>query len=443
MANIDYAGLLTGISGQNQQIDPFSLPSAAQQRMAFGAQQAQGMQRAGEGLFGMPSQQNPVDMAKTELIKLDKNDPEYQQKFIKLLGIADPAKAAELRQELIKKQAAQQLRNNAIASAKALGLTATVESLQSGGSVTEAQKTIYKEQERKMVAKGGRRGKMAVAKAKNASPEIIARIEAGDFDEMSDELFINQLEGKKATIKAFRDRDGVIRSRRVDEQGNAYNDKTGKWESPLSLGLSPAPVVTQQLSAADSITQELTGQMTGKFLDLHEQAGVAQKILKINADSMDVLDKGIVSGFTAPLQLEILRIGKALDILPQDLEDKVAATELFMISRAKQVLPLIKALGSGTAISDKDREFIEKVVAGDVSLDADTIREVVRIENVYAMDAIEKNNTALDTLNKVQGSSLDPSMYESFYIQPPEQSLTQKRYSTGAESYLNRIKGGN
>lgn len=95
MANIDYAGLLTGISGQNQQIDPFSLPTAGQQRMAFGAQQVQGMQRAGEGLFGMPSQQNPVDMAKTELLKLDRNDPEYQQKFIKLLGIADPEKAAE------------------------------------------------------------------------------------------------------------------------------------------------------------------------------------------------------------------------------------------------------------------------------------------------------------------------------------------------------------
>jgi len=99
MANIDYAGLLTGISGQNQQIDPFSLPTAAQQRMAFGAQQVQGMQRAGEGLFGMPSQQNPVDMAKTELLKLDRNDPEYQQKFIKLLGIADPEKAAELVKE--------------------------------------------------------------------------------------------------------------------------------------------------------------------------------------------------------------------------------------------------------------------------------------------------------------------------------------------------------
>ena len=120
MANIDYAGLLTGISGQNQQIDPFSLPTAGQQRMAFGAQQVQGMQRAGEGLFGMPSQQNPVDMAKTELVKLDRNDPEYQQKFIKLLGIADPAKAAELQQ-----QAQKQDKKTEQAEAIAQGLEIT------------------------------------------------------------------------------------------------------------------------------------------------------------------------------------------------------------------------------------------------------------------------------------------------------------------------------
>jgi hypothetical protein len=420
--------------------------SYEQSMMQRGAEYGKGFRQGAGGMFGVDTR-TTAEFVQEEVAKLNPESVEDQAKIVELVGKINPAGAVALKsafdQKSKEQQAAQQLRNNAIASAKALGLTATVESLQSGGSVTEAQKTIYKEQERNMVNKGGRRGKVAVAEAKNASPEIIARIKEGDFDEMSDELFINHLEGKKATIKAFRDRDGVIRSRRVDEQGNAYNDKTGKWESPLSLGLSPAPVVTQQLSAADSITQQLTGQMTNKFLELHEQAGVAQKILKINADSMDVLDKGIVSGFTAPLQLEILRIGKALDILPQDLEDKVAATELFMISRAKQVLPLIKALGSGTAISDKDREFIEKVVAGDVSLDADTIREVVRIENVYAMDAIEKNNTALDTLNKVQGSSLDPSMYESFYIQQPEQSSTQKRYSTGAESYLNRIKGGN
>ena len=97
MAAIDYAGLLTGISEQNQKADPFSMPTAAQQRMAFGAQTSQGMQQGLGGLFGMTPQQSPVELAKTELVKLDRADPQYEQKFIKLLGIADPAKAAELR----------------------------------------------------------------------------------------------------------------------------------------------------------------------------------------------------------------------------------------------------------------------------------------------------------------------------------------------------------
>jgi hypothetical protein len=35
MAGLDYAGLLTGISPQSAKIDPFSLPTAGQQRMAL------------------------------------------------------------------------------------------------------------------------------------------------------------------------------------------------------------------------------------------------------------------------------------------------------------------------------------------------------------------------------------------------------------------------
>lgn len=145
MANIDYAGLLTGISGQNQQIDPFSLPTAAQQRMAFGAQQAQGMQRAGEGLFGMPSQQNPVDMAKTELVKLDRNDPEYQQKFIKLLGIADPAKAAELQQQAQNQDKEIKQTNALLKIARAQGNNAMVTWLEAQGDINTAASVLLKQ----------------------------------------------------------------------------------------------------------------------------------------------------------------------------------------------------------------------------------------------------------------------------------------------------------
>jgi hypothetical protein len=100
MAGLDYAGLLTGISPQSAKIDPFSLPTAGQQRMAFGAQQAQGLQRAGEGLFKLKSG-SPQEIAKTEMYKLDRADPQYEQKFIKLLSIADPARAAEVQQKAV------------------------------------------------------------------------------------------------------------------------------------------------------------------------------------------------------------------------------------------------------------------------------------------------------------------------------------------------------
>ena len=95
MANIDYAGLLTGISSQNQRPSPFTSPSRDQQLLGFAAKQNEALTGRLGGMFGQ-QQQDPVELAKTELQKLNPSDPDYQNKFIKLLRIADPAKAAEL-----------------------------------------------------------------------------------------------------------------------------------------------------------------------------------------------------------------------------------------------------------------------------------------------------------------------------------------------------------
>ena len=435
----DYSGLLTGLDTR-----PIN-PMQGMNREGRMAARAQGFaNRMTGGLLQAAGQdpRTPQQQANAAIssLTLDTNDKVEQQKNVDILRKVDPQKSQQLAQMYKQKNAKLAQTQGLIDTATELGLTNTVQLLQSGGSVKDAAKSIYDEQQRQTINEGGRQGKLAVAQSKNVSPKMIAMIKNGQFDEMSDELFLSQLEGKKATIKAFTNAQGEVQSRRVDESANVWNPETSKWESPMDLGLRPAPVVTKQISAADGITSKLTGKMTDNFLELNAQAQTAEKILRINRDSMEVLDKGIVSGFTAPIQLEVMRIGKAMGILPEDMEDKVAATELFMISRAKQVLPLIKALGSGTAISDKDREFIEKVVGGNIALDERTIREVIRIESQVAMDAINANNSALDTLNKVEGTELDNSVYQSLYIQPPEMTTTQQGYSSGAQSYLNRIK---
>lgn len=331
-------------------------------------------------------------------------------------------------------------RNALVSTAQRLGLTSTIESLQAGGSIEEAQKTIYKEQERQTVNKGGRQGKLAIAQNKNVNSKMIARIKNGQFDEMTDETFIEQLEGKKATLKAFTNAQGEVQSRRVDDSANVWNPKTSKWESPMDLGLRPAPVVTKQISAADGITSKLTGKMLDNFLELNDEARNSLKILGTNEESITALNNAIEPGFTGDLKLELMRIGKAAGIVPEDMVDKVAATELFLKQRNSQVLPLIKNLGTGTAVSDNDVKFIKDIVGASVTLDDATIRSIIAIQNQGALDAIRLNNEALERLNTVEDTQLDQSVYQSLYIQPPETKNPMKSVlSNRARDYLNRI----
>ena len=415
----DYSGLLTGLDTR-----PIN-PMQGMNREGRMAARAQGFaNRMTGGLLQAAGQdpRTPQQQANAAIssLTLDTNDKVEQQKNVDILRKVDPQKAQQLSQMYKQKNAKLAQTQGLIDTATELGLTNTVQLLQSGGSAEDAAKSIYDEQQRQTINEGGRQGKLAVAQSKNVSPKMIAMIKNGQFDEMSDELFLSQLEGKKATIKAFTNAQGEVQSRRVDESANVWNPETSKWESPMDLGLKPAPVVTKQISAADGITSKLTGKMLDNFLELNDEARNSLKILGTNEESITALNSAIEPGFTGDLKLELMRIGKAAGIVPEDMMDKVAATELFLKQRNSQVLPLIKNLGTGTAVSDNDVKFIKDIVGASVTLDDATIRSIIAIQNQGALDAIRLNNEALERLNTVEGTQLDQSVYQSLYIQPPE-----------------------
>tara|TARA_R110002153_G_scaffold87546_1_gene216343 strand:+ start:426 stop:1745 length:1320 start_codon:yes stop_codon:yes gene_type:complete len=436
----DYSGLLTGLDTR-----PIN-PMQGMDREGRMAQRAQGFaNRMTGGLLQAAGQDPRTPQQKSNAalssLNLDTNDVVEQEKNIKTVQAVDPMKAQQLAQMYKQKNAKLAQTQGLIDTANELGLENTVQLLQSGGSTEDAAKSIYEEQERRTVNEGGRQGKLAIAKNKNVSPKVLAQIKNGQFDEMSDELFLAQIQGKKATIKAFTNAQGEVQSRRVDGSANVWNPETSKWESPMDLGLKPAPVVTKQISAADGITSKLTGKMLDNFLELNDEARNSLKILGTNEESITALNSAIEPGFTGDLKLELMRIGKAAGIVPEDMMDKVAATELFLKQRNSQVLPLIKNLGTGTAVSDNDVKFIKDIVGASVTLDDATIRSIIAIQNQGALDAIRLNNEALERLNTVEGTQLDQSVYQSLYIQAPEtQNPMQSVLSTRARDYLNRIK---
>jgi hypothetical protein len=418
----DYAGLLTGLDKRPPN------PMAGMDREGRMAYRAQGFaDTMGRGFLTALGQdaRNPQEKAMDTLgsLKLDTNDKVEQEKNIRQVAAVDRARAAKLAQMYKAQNAELAQKQGLIDTANELGLENTVQLLQSGGSVEDAAKSIYEEQERQTVNQGGRKGKLAVAENKNASPKLIAQIKNGQFDEMSDELFLEQVKGKKATLKAFTAKDGTLQSRRVDESANVYNEATGKWESPVTLGLTPAPIVSKVFNQSSAIKDALTDTLVDNFGELHTLAKDAQTILTNNVESQAALEKGILSGFAAPALLDFARIGKAIGIVPQSVEDTLQATQIFMITRAKMVLPLIKALGSGSGISDTDRKFIAKITAAEeagISLDEKTIRDIIRIENEVADEYIDRSNGALDTLNGLPNSGLNNGIYDSLYVTKPE-----------------------
>ena len=231
----DYAGLLTGLDTRPPN------PMAGMDREGRMAYRAQGFaDTMGRGFLTALGQdaRNPQEKAMDTLgsLTLDTNDKVEQEKNIRQVAAVDRARAAKLAQMYKAQNAELAQKQGLIDTANELGLTNTVQLLQSGGSAEDAAKSIYEEQERQTINKGGRKGKLAVAENKNASPKLLAQIKNGQFDEMSDELFLEQVKGKKATLKAFTAQDGTLQSRRVDESANVYNEATGKWESHVTLG---------------------------------------------------------------------------------------------------------------------------------------------------------------------------------------------------------------
>ena len=445
---LDIAGMLTGVS--NQAVNPNL--SVQQQQLAMGANATNmmqgGMESMRRSLGGAVPAAEQLQMA---MSSLDPRKTKDAEKLIKIMmATGDRAGAAKLAATLEARALEKKQRSGLITQARTLGLDQTAQVLADGGDLEVSTKQILEAEERDAVSKRGRRGRADVARSRGADKTVVDSILKGAYDDVSDTLFLDRIKGQAAQLKTFKitNQNGTTTNKpfRVNEAGQVWDDTEERWVDPSDLGLEQAPQVTQALSAADDVTKKLTGGFVDNFLELNDLGNTALKILDVNAASGTDLDK-LYTGKLAPLQLAIMDLGKTLGLISPEQTNRVVATQTFMINRAKQVLPLIKALGSGTAISDKDREFISKIVAADeagISLDIASIKNIIRLENEYSRKAINKSNAALDQLNKIKGTNLDPAMVEGLYITAPSAgSPSEDGYSANVESILERVRARN
>lgn len=117
----------------------------------------------------------------------------------------------------------------------------------------------------------------------------------------------------------------------------------------------------------------------------------AVQIIKTAQTGRAILDKGMVTGFGANF---IVSAGQALKQAGIDFGgDATSNSQAYAANMAQNVGKIIKQFGSGTGLSDADREYATKMAAGLITLDEKSLRKILDINETQARWIINQHNS--------------------------------------------------
>lgn len=119
-----------------------------------------------------------------------------------------------------------------------------------------------------------------------------------------------------------------------------------------------------------------------------EKAQAAFEQIRSLEPGVELLESGVKSGKFADLQLSFAKIGTALGFTDQE----VANTETFIAEAGKRVAQIIKDFGAGTGLSDADREYATQIAAGKISVDEQTLLNVLNLARVASYNKLSEHN---------------------------------------------------
>lgn len=89
-------------------------------------------------------------------------------------------------------------------------------------------------------------------------------------------------------------------------------------------------------------------------------------------------------------------------------KDPVANTQAYAATMGNQVGQIIKQFGSGTGLSDADREYAEKIVGGKITLTEEAIKKLLAINKKAFTNVIKNYNKRADQAMKKPGAESLP-----------------------------------
>lgn len=150
-------------------------------------------------------------------------------------------------------------------------------------------------------------------------------------------------------------------------------------------------------------TGESYGKNFGKLVADQDAAKLAAaegapKLAETSDRVMDILESGKV--FTGTGANVRLQVAKAMNLAGNTDGEKIKNTEVLISSLANTTLDAIKSsgLGTGQGFTDKDREFLEKAKAGQVTYDTESLKALARLSRKAADESAKMWNTRVKSI---------------------------------------------
>ena len=208
-----------------------------------------------------------------------------------------------------------------------------------------------------------------------------------------------------------------------DENGNVtvqLPDGTFRKEKvPGAAELTRGEAFTKEYATAGA---KVTVERDNTHFGLAEAA--PQNIEKANR-IIDLVESGALTGTAAERKLQIARL---FNITGNGPEETIKKTELLISGLGQNVLDNIKAsgLGAGQGFTDKDRQFLERVVGGSIELNGETIKELARLQKAANQRSVEKWNKRV--------GEIDPNVRKDMGYKPIELGNTYSQSEIQAEA---------
>ena len=161
---------------------------------------------------------------------------------------------------------------------------------------------------------------------------------------------------------------------------------------PIGEPYSSSPSASQfNMGPQESAFARAAGEFAVKGLaDSHASASEAVQIMQTNNEARSLLDSGMITGFGADF---ITSFGAALRQVGFDIgKNEIENTQAYTANMASNVGKVIKNFGSGTGLSDADREFATKMAAGDVTVTEGAIRRILDISDRQSRWVVDRHN---------------------------------------------------